>query len=120
MTEKIGSFKSALKGLSIEDVINRIINLQEVEKNDEPLKGKWAGMEHSELDQCNQKKILYRRNLITDLFDKLLEQPLDLLCDQFIVLALHLEFHYVSPTSSGIRGLDECGAVHIQMWSQAI
>ena len=78
MTEKIGSFKSALKGLS-KDVINRIINLQEVEKNDEPLKGKWAGMEHSELDQSNQKKILYRRNLIDDLFDKLLEQLLDLL-----------------------------------------
>ena len=72
-------------------VINKIINLQETDKNDEPMKGEWAGIELSELDQSNQKKISYRRSPIDDLFDKFLEQALDLLCDQFIVLALHLE-----------------------------
>ena len=55
------------------------------------MKGKWAGIEHSELDQSNREKILYIRSPIDDLFDKFLEQALDLLCDQFIVLALHLE-----------------------------
>ncbi|KAL4627779.1 hypothetical protein ACB092_05G190400 [Castanea dentata] len=93
--EKIGIFKSSLKGCCIEDensmVIKKILNLLDMAKIDEPIKGKWAGMEQTELDESNQKESLNRKSHIDDLFDEFLDQALGLLGRQFIELALNLE-----------------------------
>ena len=69
--EKIGGFMSKLNGLSIKN----IIKLPKKEK----------------IEKRNLKKLLKIRSPIDDLLDKFLEQVLDLLCNQFIVIALHLE-----------------------------
>ena len=93
--EKIRLSKSSLKGCCIEDensmVIKKILNLLEMAKIDEPIKGKWAGIEQTELDECNQKESLNRKGHIDDLFDEFLDQALGLLSRQFIELALNLE-----------------------------
>ena len=93
--EKIRLFKSSLKGCCIEDensmVIKKILNLLEMAKIDEPIKGKWAGIEQTELDECNQKESLNRKSHIDDLYDEFLDQALGLLSHQFIELVLNLE-----------------------------
>ena len=93
--EKIGLFKSSLKGCCIEDensmVIKKILNLLEMAKIDEPIKGKWAGIEQTDLDECNQKESLNRKSHIDDLYDEFLDQALGLFSHQFIELVLNLE-----------------------------
>ncbi|KAK4588964.1 hypothetical protein RGQ29_019818 [Quercus rubra] len=93
--EKIGFFKSSLKGCCIEDensmVIKKILYLLEMAKIDEPIKGKWARMEQTELDESNQKESLNRKKHIDDQFDEFLDQALGLLSRQFIELTLNLE-----------------------------
>lgn len=69
--EKIGRFMSKLNGLSIK----KIIKLPKKEK----------------FEKRNLKKLLKIRSPIDDLIDKILDQVLNLLSDQFIVIALHLE-----------------------------
>ena len=80
--EKIGRFMSKLNGLSIK----KIIKLPKMEK----------------IGERNLKKLLKIRSPIDDILDKFLEQVLDLLCDQFIVIALYLESimsHQLHPES---------------------
>ena len=80
--EKIGRFMSKLNGLSIK----KIIKLPKREK----------------IGERNLKKLLKIRSPIDDILDKFLEQVLDLLCDQFIVIALYLESimsHQLHPES---------------------
>ena len=93
--EKIESFKSELKGVSIKNensmVIIKIITLLEKARIDEPMKGKWDGLEQTELDESTRKESLNRRSPIDELFDKYLEKALDLLQPQFIEISLRLE-----------------------------
>ena len=82
--EKIGRFMSKLNGISIK----KIIKLPKMEK----------------IEERNLKKLLKIRSPIDDILDKFLGQVLDLLCDQFIVIALHLESimsHPLHPESQG-------------------
>jgi len=94
--EKIGRFMSKLSGLSIK----KIIKLPKMEK----------------IEERNLKKLLKIRSPIDDILDKFLEQVLDLLSDQFIVIALHLESimsHRLHPESQDFMKVKlaayECG-----------
>jgi len=60
-------------------VIKKTLNLLNMAKIDEPTKGKWAGMEQTELDESNQKESLNRKSHTDDLFDEFLDQALGLL-----------------------------------------
>ena len=93
---KIERLKSTLKLVSTEDensmVINKIGTLLEQAKRTEPMKGKWAGLEQTGLDESSNK-----RSRAEDLFDQFLNKVLHLLLDQFLELALHLECNMSHP-----------------------
>ena len=92
---KIERLKSTLKLVSTEDensmVINKIGTLLEQAKRNEPMKGKWAGLEQTGLDESNQEESSNKRSRAEDLFDQFRKKILHLLLDQFLELALHLE-----------------------------
>ena len=72
------------------------------------MKGKWAAMEQTKLDERTQKESLNRRSPIDVLFDKYLEKALDLLQPQFIVISLRLESimsHPLPPKSPNLMNV---------------
>ncbi|KAK4589572.1 hypothetical protein RGQ29_020225 [Quercus rubra] len=92
---KIERFNSALEWICTEDansiVVKNIVILLDLAKTNVPKKGKWAGLEQTEIDESVQKESSNIRSQIDDLFDQLLKKVLHLLLDQFLELALHLE-----------------------------
>ena len=92
---KIERFNSALEWICTEDansiVVKNIVILLDLAKTNVPMKGKWAGLEQTEIDESVQKESSNKRSQIDVLFDQLLKKVLHLLLDQFLELALHLE-----------------------------
>ena len=54
---KVSSLNSKVSILKMRKSLNKIITLLEKAKIDEPMKGKWAGMEQTELDGVPEGKL---------------------------------------------------------------